>query len=77
MWRFPLDSVLSNNSYKPTDYIQLPDVLELISYSFINDSTIIGRSVVPLTRNSFEMATAKLNKKPSILLSLDTKTLTL
>lgn len=63
MWRFPLDSVLSNNSYKPTDYIQLPDVLELITYSFINDSTIIGRSVVPLTHNSFEMATAKLNTK--------------
>lgn len=59
MWKFPLDSILNNKNYKPTEKKDL-SITFMERYSFFNDSIAIGKAVT-LFNNTFEMKMAKLN----------------
>ncbi len=61
MWKFPLDSVLSNKMYKPTEKLNLRNELFIERFGFLNDSIALGKAVRVLSNSSFEMAMAKLN----------------
>lgn len=61
MWKFPLDSVLNNEMYKPTIYLGLRKELFIERFDFLNDSIALGKAVRVLSNSSFEMAMAKLN----------------
>ena len=61
MWKFPLDSILNNNMFKPTEKRYLHDELFIERYGFLNDSIIIGKAVRLLPGHHFEKVTTKLN----------------
>jgi len=61
MWKFPLDSILNNEMYLPTQNIALHNELFLDRFCFVNDSIAIGKAVRVLSHNSFDMVMAKLN----------------
>lgn len=61
MWKFPLDSILNNEMYLPTQNIALHNELFLERFCFVNDSIAIGKAVHVLSNSSFDMAMAKLN----------------
>jgi hypothetical protein len=63
IWRFPLDSVLSNSNYLPKEKLPFNEDLFMVDPFFVDDSTIIGRAAKIIDYNSFEMLTAKLNIK--------------
>ncbi|MGE0077536.1 MAG: hypothetical protein AB7S48_06725 [Bacteroidales bacterium] len=61
MWKFPLDSILNNNMYKPTEKLDLLNNLFIERYDFLNDSIALGKAVHVLSTDSYDMVTAKLN----------------
>ncbi len=61
LWKFPLDSILSNNHFLPTESIPLNYELFISRYSFLNDSIAIGKAITINRDKSFEVKTAKLN----------------
>jgi len=66
MWKFPLDSVLNNERYKPTENLDLYDDLSVDRFGFLNDSIALGKAIRVLSNSSFEMAMAKLNLNTNI-----------
>lgn len=66
MWKFPLDSILNNEMYKPTDNIDLYNELFIERFSFLNDSIALGKAVRVLSNSSFDMVMAKLNFNTNI-----------
>ena len=60
-WKFPLDSILNNEMYKPTEKLNLYDDLYLSRYGFLNDSIVLGKAMRVLNIGGFDMAMAKLN----------------
>lgn len=67
MWKFPLDSILNNKMYKPTERLDLNNELFIERFGFLNDTIAIGKAVRVLSSNSFEMTTAKLNTKTNAI----------
>jgi len=63
VYKFPLDSVLSNNRFKPTIGKRMKDDLFMERFNVLNDSVIIGRSWRVTTDHSFDMITTTLNIK--------------
>lgn len=63
MYKFPLDSVLNNSRFNPSIEVKLDDNLFLFSFSFLNDSTIFGKSVNLSGQTNFEMVMSKMNLK--------------
>lgn len=61
MWKFPLDSVLNNKMYKPTEILNLRNELFIDRFGFLNDSIVLGKAVRVLSNSSFDMSMAKLN----------------
>src|SRR5690606_30981730 len=61
MHKFPLDSILANNNFKPTTYLEMDDELLLVDFGFLNDSIVLGRALHPLSHSTFDMTNAKLN----------------
>lgn len=61
LWKFPLDSILSNNRYMPTESIALLNSIFIERFDFLNDSIALGKAVRVLSNSSFDMAMAKLN----------------
>jgi hypothetical protein len=61
IYKFPLDSVLNNESYKPTIYRKLKSELFLERFGFLNDSTALGKAVHITSNSTLEMATSKWN----------------
>jgi len=61
IWKFPLDSILNNEMYKPTEKINLFDELFIEKYGFVNDSIAIGKAVRIHPNYSFDKVMAKLN----------------
>lgn len=61
MYKFPLDSVLKNEMFKPTINKELHNDLFISRFGFLNDSIIIGKAVKLTSNSSFEMAMAKMN----------------
>ncbi len=60
-WKFPLDSILNNENFIPTEKYPLNDDLFLVDYRFLNDSIAIGRAAHPTSFHSMDITTAKLN----------------
>lgn len=63
LWhKYPLDSVLSDEMYKPTVSVNLCDTLLLVYYGFLNDSIALGKAIEPFTGSPFvTMAMSKFN----------------
>ena len=66
MWKFPLDSILNNEMYKPTKKIDLHNDLFLERFGLLNDSIALGKAVHVLSKSSFDMAMAKLNLNTNV-----------
>ncbi|TCO07335.1 hypothetical protein [Natronoflexus pectinivorans] len=60
-WKFPLDSILNNKNFRPSKTIELNPDFFLNEGAFIDDSTIIGNAVIPLSPSEAEMRTAILD----------------
>src|SRR5690606_36779376 len=63
LMKFPLDSVLSDPEFKPTDGLSLSNELFIERFEFLSDSTVLGKAVQVLSSNSYQMVMAKLNTK--------------
>lgn len=61
MWRFPLDSILKNPDFMPTDNIGFPAFFFIEQYGFVNDSIAIGKAVRVISTSSFNNKMSKLN----------------
>jgi hypothetical protein len=61
MYKFPLDSALKNEKFKPTISIKLNNDLQMARFGFLDDSIIIGKAVQWNSKSSFELAMAKMN----------------
>ncbi len=61
LMKFPLDSVLQNPNFKPTEGVSLLKELFIERFEFINDSIALGKAVNTLSSSSYQMAMAKLN----------------
>lgn len=60
-WKFYLDSILSNDMYKPTESLEINYDLFIERYGFLNDSIVLGKAVHILPDRSFVKSMAKLN----------------
>lgn len=58
-WKFPLDSILKNEDFLPQDKVPMNPNFFLKEYEFLNDTTVLGIAIIPLSANSMEMAMAK------------------
>ncbi|UZR97340.1 6-bladed beta-propeller [Chondrinema litorale] len=61
LFKFPLDSILNNPSFLPTEKLKLDPSLFITNFSFLNDSIALGLGIEPTSNNTFNMATVKLN----------------
>jgi hypothetical protein len=61
MLKFPVDSILNNEMFKPTEGLELHDEIFIERFGFLNDSIALGKAVQILTSNSFAMTMARLN----------------
>lgn len=60
-WKFPIDSIISNKDFLPSESTKMDSEFFLVDYAFINDSVILGMAAIPLSASSMEMAMAKTN----------------
>ncbi len=60
-WKFPLDSVLSNPSFLPSESFELHSDLLVKEFQLLNDSIALGKAMKILDHNSFDMVTSKLD----------------
>ncbi|PKQ66526.1 hypothetical protein BZG01_10905 [Labilibaculum manganireducens] len=60
-WKFPIDSILSNENFIPTEKLKMNKDSFQVKSVFINDSITIGRSVIPTSYHSMDISTTKLN----------------
>ena len=61
LWKFPLDSILNNPFFMPSESLEYYPELFLERFGFINNTIALGKAVRVLDNNRFEMVTAKLN----------------
>lgn len=61
MWRFPIDSVLHNSKFKPSEKFDLYSKLFIEKFGFLNDTIALGKGVGVISNNSFAMHMVKLN----------------
>lgn len=61
MWKFPLDSVLQNKNFKPSENRKVNADFFIERYGFVNDSIAIGKAVRLIPGSKFNMAMAKYN----------------
>lgn len=67
MYKFPLDSVLNDDMFKPSEKYELNNELFLERFRFLNDSIAIGKAIHIFPNSSFEVVQAKLNIKTNEL----------
>ena len=61
IWKFPIDSVMNNDKFIPTQKMAMNKDIFQITSEFINDSITIGRSCVPTSFHSMDMVNTKRN----------------
>lgn len=61
MWKFPLDSILTNPNFMPTENIDIPLKFFIEQYGFVNDSIAIGKAVRVISTSSFNNKMSKFN----------------
>lgn len=62
IYKFPIDSVLTNNNFKPSTLIKLIDNA-LLDFGFLNDSIVLGNLIRITSDTQFETVVSKLNIK--------------
>lgn len=67
MWKFPLDSVLNNEMFKPNIKLELNYESFIESFGFLNDSIVLGVAVQILPDYSFVKAMSILNLNTNII----------
>lgn len=67
MWKFPLDSVLNNEMFKPNIKLELNYESFIESFRFLNDSIVLGVAVQILPDYSFVKAMSILNLNTNII----------
>lgn len=68
VWKFPLDSILNNEMYKPSIKFELHGDSFIERYGFLNDSIVLGKAVqIDNNNSSFKMAMAKLNLNSNVI----------
>ena len=60
-WKFPIDSVMNNNKFIPTQKIAMNKDLFQVMFKFISDSVTIGKSCVPTSFHSMDLINTKRN----------------
>ncbi len=65
IWKFPLDSILRNKNYSPSEREKVDFQLShfLVYYDILNDSLAIGKAILPISGGGFEMKTSLFNLK--------------
>lgn len=61
VWKIPIDSMISNPEYLPSQQLPRNRLLLLQEYYFINDSLSLGIAMHPLSHSTFEIKTVKWN----------------
>jgi hypothetical protein len=67
MWKFPLDSVLNNEMFKPKIRLDLNYESFIERFGFLNDSIVLGVAVQILPDYSFVKTMSKLNLKTNVI----------
>lgn len=67
MWKFPLDSVLNNEMFKPKIKLELNYESFIERFGFLNDSIVLGVAVQILSDYSFVKAMSKLNLNTNVI----------
>ena len=67
IWKFPLDSVLKNEDYLPSENIKISDELFIDRFDILNDSIFIGKAVRYLDDNSYITIMSKLNIRNNVV----------
>ena len=67
MWKFPLDSVLNNEMFKPKIKLEMNYESFIERFGFLNDSIVLGVSVQILPDYSFIKAISKLNINTNVI----------
>ncbi len=67
MWKFPLDSILNNENYKPSIKLDLNYDLFIETFDFLNDSIVVGVAVQILPDYSFVKSMSKLNLNSNVI----------
>ncbi|MCU0344998.1 MAG: TolB-like 6-bladed beta-propeller domain-containing protein [Ignavibacterium sp.] len=66
MWKFPMDSILHNQNFKPTIKLDLKYDSFIERFGFINDSIVIGKAV-QIKDGAWIMSMAKLNINNNVI----------
>lgn len=61
MWKFPIDSILKNDHFKPSEKVNLNKNLMIARYEFLNDSIVLGKAVHPLNHYEYIETMARFN----------------
>jgi hypothetical protein len=67
IWKFPLDSVLKNEAFMPTEYLRISDDVFIDRFNILNDSIFIGKAVRYLDDNSYITIMSKLNIRNNVV----------
>jgi hypothetical protein len=67
MWKFPLDSVLNNEMFKPKIKLELNYESFIERFGFLNDSLVLGVAVQILPDYSFVKAMSKINLNNNVI----------
>ncbi len=67
MWKFPLDSILNNEKYKPKIKLELNYDSFIERFDFLNDSIVLGVAVQILPNYSFVKSMSKFNLNNSVI----------
>ena len=67
MWKFPLDSVLNNEMFKPKIKLELNYESFIERFGFLNDSIVLGVAVQILPDHSFVKTMSKLNLNTNVI----------
>lgn len=67
IWKFPLDSILENEDFMPTESLKLSDDLFIDRFEILNDSIFIGKAVQFINSNSYTTIMSKLNIRNNVI----------
>lgn len=68
VWEIPIDSMISNPEYLPSQNLRRNPQLLLQEYYPLNDSIMLGIAMHPLSPSTFEIKTAKWNVKKNTII---------
>jgi len=67
IWKFPLDSVLNNKAFMPSEKLKIRDDLFIERFDVLNDSIFVGKAVQFLENNLFSTIMSTLNIRSNVI----------